>query len=214
MEYTELYYSETVGASPGQDSEAYRQTTAVFEYLQDAGVQDADILRFLEETPPKEDLSFDDLPEWLWEDSLLKPNTFYYHRRLHVVSPAPKYNPATGQVSQKPFSMEMIISFTLEDLADYFYEKTRFPPEMIDIKRDLGALTHLLNRYGRMGFIQDVDFVLALIDQAAEQMKEGHKVLDIFSIENEKNIVYEKLVAQHNQAKVSKRNRIVWRGSG
>lgn len=213
MDYAELYYSEVVGESPGIETHEYRQTVNVFAYLKEANIPDADILRFLDQAPAKMGLTFDDLPEWLWEESLLEPNTFYYHRRLHIISPPPSYSVFRGRENRRPFSIEMVIRFSIEDLADYFYEKVKMPAELIDKKRDQGALNHLLNRYQKMKFVSSVDFVLSLIDYAAEKTKEGYKIMDVFSVKSWEGDVHEKLSKQEKEASVRKRNRIVWRES-
>lgn len=211
MDYTELYYSEVVGSSPGERTKAYQQTKAVFHYLEDANVTSAGILHFLQNAPQKEALAFSDLPDWLWENSLLKKDTFYYHRRLHVLSAPPKYDLMTNTITKTPFSMEMLIGFTLEDLADYYYEKARVPPELLDTKRDLGALTHLLQRYGKIRFVESVDFVLALIDYAAQKTQEGYKIMDVFSVKSWEGNVHDLLKARTLEAAVGKKNRIRWR---
>lgn len=210
-EYTEIYYSENVGISPGTDTKAYKATQATLEYLKDAGVPENKILELVETMPAKESICFEDLPEWLWEDSLLEKDIFYFHKILHITSPPPKYDLFSNKITKAKFFIEMKIQFDLMDLLDYFYHKTRFPEELRDPKKDMGAMEHLLNKYERFKTINSIDFILSLIDTSFEKQSEGYKITDVFGITSWESEVFEKLQRQIAEAKVKKQNVIRWR---
>lgn len=96
--------------------------------------------------------------------NLISINRFYYHPRLQLVPPAPKLKidddgTITSSYDSEEFFLEMIDSFTLRDLVDYFYSKTNSFVPSVNLVRDIGAFEHLLQFW-------DVDFILYLIDEA------------------------------------------------
>jgi hypothetical protein len=114
---------------------------------------------------------------------LIEPGKFYYHRRLRIMPlPPSSYIGRDGKVyytnEEKEWYLEMVKSFTDQDLLDYFC--TEFFIELDhpdDIKQFKGALNYLVNRYG-------LDLVLFTIDYLVDQIISGlalppHQPLDI-----------------------------------
>lgn len=211
MNYAEFYYSQVLGQYPFDSDENKIKTQKVVDYLIEANVSESDIIRVIEESPPKDFLSPEDLPEWLWEGSLLKRNTFYYHNRLHIKTKAPRFNPFTLKEEVDKFYMEMKIKYTLGDLINYFYESLRLNTELADKNKDEGSFRYLLNKYSKLNFIESIDFVLALIDEEKLHSKEFGAASSILDLSARHNEVYEKLKRQTEEAKLHRANRIMWR---
>ena len=153
MDYVEFYYSQVVGFYPSDTDDFRTKTGKVIQHLIDAEIDESDIMRFIEESPPKDFLTPDDLPDWLWEESLLKKNTFYYHNTLHIKPPAPVFNPRSKKEKVDKFYLEMKIRYTMDDLIRYFYKTLRVNAELADKKKDEGSFNYLLNKYSRLGFL-------------------------------------------------------------
>lgn len=211
MDYAEFYYSQVVGLYPF-DTDDYRiQTDKVIQHLVDAGISESDILRFIEESPPKDCLTPDDLPEWLWEGSLLKKNTFYYHNTLHLRPPAPTFNPHSREVKASKFYLEMKIRYTMDDLVRYFYHTLRISTDLADKKKDEGSFNYLLNKYSKLDFCEPIDFVLALIDYNKPDNNPMSPVQGILDITQSQAEVYDALKRKAAEASLHKANQILWR---
>lgn len=210
LDFAEYYYNQVWGCYPFETNDNKRMTQNTVQYLLDAAISETEILLIIEQAPRADGLTPDQLPGWLWEKSLVKRDCFYYHRALHIKPPAPRFDPFSPAPYAQPFYLEMAIRFTLEDLARYFYGTVAFKMELADEKRDIGALQYLLNKYRSIGFVQDLDFVLTLIDwcKYADQCGSVTNVLAITEHENE---VYLYLKTKADEAALRKVNRIVWR---
>lgn len=210
MDLVEFYYSNTVGCYPGEDNDFRDKTKKVVDYLEDAGVSNEKILRFLEEAPAANYLTTDMLSDWIWEDSILKREAFYYHNTLQITSKAPSFSPITGKETVYPFYLEMKINYSMNDLINYCYRKLGLDPVFLDYKKDAGSFNFLLKRYESLSFIEPVDFILSLVDYTKDMEDEQsiNSVLDIRRYEQEVNKVLQSKVL--NAAKAGA-NRIVWR---
>jgi len=210
MDYTEMYYELNHGIYPFETEEAKNKTQKVIDYLIDAKISEKDIFRIIEEAPKADYLKHEDLPEWLWENSLLNKNTFYYHNVLQIRSKSPKMNMESLEVESVPFYLEMQIKFTTHDLLLYFYKKANTEYSFIDEKKDIGAIAHLLNQYSKIGFIDSVDFMLALIDYATTA--EDCSTSTIFQLDSKyRSEVFELLKKRTAEANANHINKVVYR---
>ena len=139
----------------------------------------------------------------LWKDSLLKPNTFYYHNKLRITSNSPIWNVHIQEKTTK-FYLEMIINFSIEDLLDYYYTKLSIPLEFRDTKRDAGAFKHMLNKK-YINKVESVDFLLALIDYNKEMKNES--IISPFDLKYQREVYNRFQYIIDN----SKYNHIIWR---
>lgn len=211
MDYAEFYYSQVVGCYPFDTEENKMKTQKVIDYLFDAGIEESKILRFIEESPAKDYLTPDDLPEWLWEGSLLKKNTFYYHNILHIQPKMPTFNPFKKTEDVEKFYLEMKIMFTMDDLINYFYKTLNINKDLLDKKRDEGSFNYLLNKYSKLDFIEPIDFVLALIDHCKQDSAMFSRIMSVLDISNAEAEVYDILKRKTAEAELQKANRILWR---
>lgn len=207
MDYVEHYYELVHGCYPYDDDTNKDKTQKTIDYLLDCGIPQQDILKVIEEAPAADYLSPDLLPEWLWDNSLIKRDKFYFHSLLHIVSPPPMWDPRTGIETMVPFFMEMRIRFTMADLLQYYYRQIGPDPELRDIKRDTGALNHLLNSYSKMT-MDSVDFLLHVIDYARDTHDQIRSILDLSRYDAE---VHPYMTSKMAEAKFYKADRIIWR---
>ena len=206
MNLVDFYYKHIVGQEPKEES--YNKTNKLIAYLKEADIEEALIIKVLEDVPHKDYLTHEDLPNWLWENSILKPKTFYYHHSLQITSPAPKYNMNKKYNNKTKFYLEMKIKYTVDDLIDYFYNTLGVPLEFKDKKKDGGAINYLLSKYSNFTFIEPIDFVLALIERDKSENLKVNNILDLTKHEQE---VYNQLQALTANAKIAKANIIRWR---
>ena len=102
----------------------------------------------------------------------------------------------------------MIIKYTVKDLINYFYKHFPMDTKLIDEKKDIGSMEYLLNKYKNLDFIEPVDFVLYLIDEAVNNGMEHIEIIDLKRFEKE---TYEYLKNKTMNAAVEKMNKIIWR---
>lgn len=209
MDYVEEYYSNTLGNYPFEDDDNKIKSEKVIAYLKENEIGESDLIKTIEEMPGKDYISPEMLPDWLWEDSLLERDKFYYHNTLHIKPKAPTWNPLTNEESVEEHYMEMKIKFTMDDLITYFYRELNINHELIDIAKDKGSFNFLINKYRKFDFIEPIDFILSLIDYA--KSSENMRVRSVLQIGEYESEVYDMLQAKVEQAKLEKANIIVWR---
>lgn len=213
------YLSMRLGFNP--DEYGYKQLFATANHLKDNGKTNKEIFKILMDSntnlPEDCEMSAIDraivkqaeLPDYLWEKSLLNKGEYYYNNRLHIASKAPTWNPKTMQEECEPFFMEMIINFTMEDLLNMYYSECRVPLGLRVKVRDEGALQHLLNKYNNMK-APGIDYVMLMIDLANKD-NELDFLTNPFELENyskEAFIILEQIV---EEATLNKSNVIIWR---
>lgn len=186
-------------------------TQATMMYLIDNGYDFKDILNILRNSNIEDCFRPESLPDCLWENSLVKRDTYYYHSSLHITSKPPKWNPETLKVEYEPFFMEMRIRFTIDNLLDYYYKTCAIDVSLRNEKRDVGAFEHLLKTYTNV--VEDVeglDIVLMLIDEAATNQALLSNPLKLQEYEAEVILHCKKFAIE---AKYNNANKIVWRNS-
>lgn len=214
------FYALAVGIEPSK--EAFNKTKATASYLKDNNYSDKDIIKILREVLKgfnKEvkrnnaynlSISGEDLPERLWENSLLKKGEFYFSDILHIKSKAPSWNPVTFTEECPPFFLEMKISFTIDDLLNYYYDKCRVSLPLQNENRDKAAMKHLIAKYDKFNKVSGIDYVIALINEAGQDI-EKDVFTEIFEIENYKEQVISHFEMVNNEVELQKTNVIVWR---
>lgn len=210
MDFVEHYYTTVLGYYPFETDCNKIKSQKIIDYLIDAGVTESEILSFVEDAPASDCLNKDMLPNWLWEGSLIKRDTFYYHNVLHIVSKPPMWNPRTQKEEVTKFFLEMKIKYTLEDLLNYYYKTFSIELALRDRKKDSGAIQYLLNRYSAIDFIEPLDFILHSIDYI-KNLSEDNMITNILEINKCEQEVFSMLQCKTAQAKLSKADKIVWR---
>ena len=218
-------YCHNVGIEPSKED--FNKTLAVAKYLKDNGYDIEFMFLLMQDTfrnvkdeeeyiydeninrQRKTCITFDDLPDKLWENSLLERNKFYYSEILHLKSKPPTWNPITFEETCEEFYLEMIINFTIDDLMNYYYEKCRIPLNLQDDKKVKGALMFLINKYDKFK-APGIDYVISLIDAASNDI-DREMILEVFEIEEYAKEVIQKFDKMIEQAEYEGANKIVWR---
>lgn len=173
------YISVTYGYTYNKDN--IDKVKRIVYYLHDNNYDDAYILKYL--------LNYGEiLDSSLWDNSLLKPNTFYYHHLLTIMPGPSIWNPNIKERVNK-FYLEMKIKFTIDDLLNYYYKELLVPVELRNYDKDKGAFEYLLNTYTKFK-VQPIDFILFLIDYNKNEKVYISNVFDLQKYERE---TYEKI---------------------
>lgn len=178
-------------------------TQYTIDYLYDNLFSDYNIIEILS-TLKKESIKYSDLPNSLWKDSLLKRDTYYFHSKLQILSKPPKLS-IDSIITPKEikFFKEMKISFTKDDLLDFFYSKSN---SLIikDYSRDIGAIEYLLKRYSNQ-LMEPVDICLYLIEDYSQC------VSSLLSLTNYEVELLEKINTIYYDNYRSRTNKIIYR---
>lgn len=195
----------------GVYNEEFRlKTKAVLMHLIDNGFSEKEIAKVITSIKIKNYMEFKDLPDYLWEDSLLKRDTFYYNQALQLVSQPPVWNPETMQQESEPFYLEMKIRFTMDDLLNYYYQELRVNPTFRDANKDKGALQYLLNKY-KLNNIQSIDVVLFLIDELKATSSGDINISSPLELQGLESTVITYLNSVLPNKTLNNSNKIVWR---
>lgn len=201
MDLTNFYY-EYNGEYP-ENKNHIAKTNAVFEHLKDCGLTEKQIIDIIiKEFPNKEYLDFNDIPNSFWNDSLLKRDKFYYHKELQITSPPPTWDKSF------PFFLEMKMSYSEEDILNYYVKVFNLREEWTSKDKEIGSIKYLLNKYKMFSFIEPVDFMLHLIDYVKSIGVKPSSIYDLCDYEIELAEYLEKDV---KNAVLSNKNKIVWR---
>ena len=205
MDLLDFYYYNL-----GEEPNDYERqiTKATLDHLLENKFNDNDIIRMIESFPAKKALKPSDLPDSLWDNSLLKRDVFYFHGELHITSPAPYWDFENDKIVSSRFFLEMKIQYNIQDLIGYYYKKFPMDTRLIDNKKDIGAMEYLLNKYKNINIIEPVDFILFLIDEAADSDCELTDMIELKRFESQTlNYLEHKTM----NAAVEKVNKIIWR---
>lgn len=198
--YTDYYYNFLVGEYP--TDEDYRTTSLTFEYLEDAKFTSNEIVNIICSLPINNAITFDLLPDYLWEDSLIERNKFYFHKELQILSPPPTWEKTF------PFYLEMKIRYTLDDVLNYFIRMSGVRQDWINREKEIGSIKYLLNNYKKFKFMEPLDFLLHLIDFCISKEVELNQIYDLTHYEIE---LAEYLEVDTTNAIANNKNQIIWR---
>lgn len=201
------YYALSKGIEP--KIEDYNRTLATAKYLEDNGFNKSEIIKIFT-LINKEVITGEDLPEMLWENSLLTKDKFYYSDILHIKSKPPTWDPVTFTEKSEPFFLEMKINFTMNNLLEYYYDKCRVPQGLQNDKKNSGALLHLIKKYNAFNNVPGLDYVIALINKASQDV-DNNFVCDIFEIEVYAKEVIEDFESMYQQSVFEQTNKVIWR---
>lgn len=201
--YTDYFYNFLLGEHPSD--EAFIKTKNIFDYLEDSNLTESEILATINKLPTNEVITIDDLPDDLWNDSLLKRGTFYFHKELQITSPPPTWDESF------PFYLEMKIKYTEEDILEYFIKKAKIYKDWVNEAKEIGSIKFLLKEYKKFSFVEPIDFLLHLIDYCIADTNSYEQLTSIYDI-RDKEIEFAKLFEVDIQnARFSKKDRIIWR---
>lgn len=143
-------------------------------------------------------------------NNLIEEGVFYYHNLLRSTS-----NPAriikdkeTGRFIkiETPYYLEMIKTFTLENLLNYWYESSQQEANESLIRKDKGRFDYLLGFY-------DIDEILFAIDiaQGNRKVMKQKPLKNAFDLEKYIEEAKEEVKAKRSVARMNKVNKIIER---
>lgn len=206
MNLINLYY-KILGENPTEEDRTATQKT--FEHLLDNGFCDQDITNIFKDLPMHTKITPSDLPDKLWDGSLLKRDTFYYHSQLRIASAVRFDLRSSIESNTLPF-IEMKIQYTLDDLRNYYYSMFPEQREFSEYKKDIGSLKYLLTKYSKYTFIEPIDTVLFIIDEAKNSFQDQLDIIELNNSRAEKTIL-QSLKQKVLIARGENCNKIMWR---
>ena len=208
MNYVDLFYTNNLGYYP-EDETLIKITENTINYLIDCKISQNDIVKVIEGSQKKEYLPPNNLPDFLWKDSLIEKDKFYYHKELQLVSKAPELDLKTWKIITYPFYKEMKIKFTYKDLLSYCCQKGyEYTP--IDEKHDIAPLKYLLEKYKAIKHINALDLILFMIDIFFNNEKYVNNLMLMQKYDNESIKLLESFKAE---ARLKNTDQIVYRGN-
>lgn len=191
------------------NEELRNKTKAVLMHLIDNGFSEKEIARIINSIKISDYMKHSDLPDSLWEGSLLKRDKFYHSQILQIVSAPPIWNPETMEQITEPFFLEMKIRFTMDDLLEHYYNELNIDYSFRDVNKDKGSLQYLLNKY-KLEDIESIDVVLLLIEQAKLEQHSSliTNPLKLQDLEEEVILFLNRVLPNK---KASGKNKIIWR---
>lgn len=203
------YVNNCLGFVP--DKQQIDMTTKVIEYLFDCGFESDTIIQVLNTQSNFEIgyFSFEMLPDFLWQNSLLEKDTYYIHHELHLNKSSNIIDIFSGDIVESNNAIEMRIQYTLEDLLSYFCKAFELDSNTLDKKKELGAIQHLLDSFKLYTTeLNSIDILLSLIDETSNS---NVKCYNIFDMQNFIYPTIERLKDINNNLVFNKTNKIVWR---
>lgn len=141
-------------------------------------------------------------------NNLIEEGVFYYHNLLRITSQPTRIikSSETGKMMrvEMPYFLEMIKTFTMDNLLAYWYKKSEQTPNESIIKKDKGRFNYLFGYY-------DLDEILFAIDIAQQNRKEmGHKPLrNAFDLERYIEEAKEEIKAKRSVSRINKVDQII-----
>ena len=204
------YYIYNIGIRTNE--EVLSNIEKTIGYLSDNNFSNKEIIDILFGFNGMNDIAIKNLPDKLWDGSLLKRNVFYYHSQLHITSHPPYFDVIEQKRISPKFFLEMKIRYTPNDILNYIYSNLKDLEKYSDFKKDIGAVNYLLGKYKKYDFMEPVDFLLFLIDEAYYQYRNVNaKFTDILEIDSFKINVIDKLDNKVKSAEAEHKNKIIWR---
>lgn len=200
------YYYYNISEEPSEKD--IITTNNTINYLKDNNYTDKEIIKILDSIDYKLAININDLPNNLWENSLMLRNEFYYHGELHITSPAPYWDFDSKKIISPKFYLEMKIKYTVDDILKYYYKKITVDNIFKDEKKDIGAIKYLLKSYENIDFIKNLDFILFLIDTAYIKEFDSTEIIDLKSYQKETHTFLKNKVLNASSTKC---NQIIWR---
>ena len=202
-----LYY-DRVGEESIGGAKGFQVTKNTCEYLLDCGFSALEIINVLNGLSFGA-LSYDALPDRLWQGSLIKRGAFYLHRELRIESKAPEFDIKTCRVLEYPYYCEMKIKYTVEDTLKYF--RSRMNPYNIALtsdEYDKNAIKQLFKQYSKLDYVEPLDVILCSIDNHLSLDPDCTRLIDITKTNRE---VITSLISDMKALEAQDRRKMVMR---
>lgn len=210
MDLTTIFYREFVGNYPFKNDQAEAITRCTIAWLTESGISKKEILKILSRFSKKAIITPNDIPDSLWENSLIKKGEYYCHHELQLHSPTTIYK-MDGSCISFPFYQEIKIRYMMNDLLDYFYRKLTTYSMLRNPKRDTSQMKHVLDEFGAIKKVQPLDILLFLIDNMAYENTAAIQPFDLTRSSKMVNEAIDKVIRVKNERHAKGYDRIVWR---
>ena len=202
-----LYY-DRVGEESIGGAKGFQVTKNTCEYLLDCGFSALEIINILNGLGFGA-LSYDVLPDRLWQGSLIKRGAFYLHRELRIESKVPEFDIKTCRVLEYPYYCEMKIKYTVEDTLKYFRSKMK-PPNiaLTSDEYDKNAIMQLFKQYSKLDYVEPLDVILCSIDNHLTLDPHCTRLIDITKTNRE---VIASLISDMKSLEAQDRRKMVMR---
>ena len=201
-------YMGRVGEEKIGGKKGFQVTKNTCEYLLDCGLTALEIIAILGRLTGGP-LTYDSLPDSLWQGSLIKRGAFYLHHELRIESKAPEFCIRTGRVIEHPYYCEMKIKYTVEDVQNYF--KSKMKPQNISLSSseyDKNAVRQLFRQYSKLDYVEPLDVLLCSIDYHFSLEPECTRLIDITKTNRE---VIAFLISDMKNLEAQDRRKIIMR---
>lgn len=207
-ELTEYFYTYNIGYSVSEDIS--EKTEKVLQYLLDCDISEYDIINQVMPIECEEEyLTFDSLPESLWENSILEKDIYYMHRELHLISGSNVVDVYSGNTVESNPSIEMKIQYDWKDLLEYYCSKFDIDYNMLNENKEIGALKYIYDLCAeKYNDLNAVDIILYIIDTASASTEKTISVLNL------QDYLYETITFIYKikrELEFNNYNKIIWR---
>ncbi len=173
---TEWYYRNEIGYYPWNTDTNKKITQDTLQYLVESKFNDEDIFKVMHDSKGGI-ITPDTLPDWLWDNSLIKRGQFYTSRLFQLESDRTKIkkmpNGARILVISNDFWLEIIPKFTLNQLIEYYYCQLPNAASYNTEKQNIGIFQYLLQRYEKVSettpYVTNLDLIINAIDSLSKE---------------------------------------------
>ena len=172
-----VYDLATVYTMFYRDKYDYKTLIKYFSYTLDNGFTWKDCLKFIAKTS---DFSYFKSCKKQYGENIIKQGTIYYHKNLRV-QPEPSvtdvdYDSGTMVSTKQEHFVEMVASYTLDELYDYFVSLNVYDTKQWQKNRVYNMLKYYVEKY-------DIDTVLFMFEAIINSLEED-QVFDLNKIDN------------------------------
>lgn len=205
----DIYCNEVLGEDI-TDPKIIKNNELIINYLKESGITGNEVFKTIMGLEPTDTglIELSMLPDTLWDNSLLKKDTFYYHKELKILPPPPSMNDDKEYV----FYCEMKIRYTEKDILKYFCKIYKVREDWVDENKEIGSIKFLLKQYERFSFMEPVDFILHLIDYVSS-LDTNTTINSILQLRNYETELAQYLLNDTQNAERQGKNKIIWRTS-
>ena len=207
----ERFYIDYVGCYPFKTNKERIMTEKMIEHFHESLNLEANddlLFQIFENCARDGYIGLVNLPVFLYKDSLVEKDRFYYHSLLKVQSKAPVFDFVKNVMVTPDFYCEPREHFTIGNLLDYVYNKLDIPDFLRERHRDTKAIQYILGRYKTNPHVSALDFTLYMIDEASKDSKKISQIISINSYELQTADRVKRIV---EIAKAKKYNQYIWR---
>lgn len=205
---TDYFYTHNIGYSVSEEDT--KKTENVIQYLLDCEISENEIMSLvLNEEYSNEYLTFEELPELLWQTSLLDKGVYYMHQELHLHQNANVVDVFSGEVIENNTSVEMKITYKWFDLLKYYCQKFDININMLNQAKEIGAFEFIYDLCKeKYHDLEPIDIILYLIDNASAS---STKTISVLGLQEYLYETIDYMYSVKRELEYNNYNKIIWR---